>query len=64
MAGTHCTNPEFELRGINHLALVCRERCPSLDQRPLQARSGACHDGQRRVRGVSTWPAGEEGRIR
>ena len=25
MAGTHDTNPEFALRGINHLALVCRD---------------------------------------
>jgi catechol 2,3-dioxygenase-like lactoylglutathione lyase family enzyme len=25
MAGTAHTNPEFELRGINHLALVCRD---------------------------------------
>ena len=25
MAGTASTNPEFELRGFNHLALVCRD---------------------------------------
>src|SRR5215831_19351883 len=25
MAGMHYTNPEFALRGINHLALVCRD---------------------------------------
>jgi hypothetical protein len=29
----------------------------------LQARSGACRDGQRRVGGVSAWPSGEEGVI-
>lgn len=31
MAGTHETNPEFALRGINHLALVCRDMQETVD---------------------------------
>ena len=31
MAGTHSTNPEFELRGITHLALVCRDMQETVD---------------------------------
>ena len=31
MAGTHYTNPAFELRGINHLALVCRDMQETVD---------------------------------
>jgi catechol 2,3-dioxygenase-like lactoylglutathione lyase family enzyme len=31
MAGTRYTNPEFELRGFNHLALVCRDMQETVD---------------------------------
>ena len=31
MAATHHTNPEFELRGFNHLALVCRDMQETVD---------------------------------
>ncbi|HEX2851022.1 MAG TPA: VOC family protein [Acidimicrobiales bacterium] len=31
MATTGSTNPEFELRGINHLALVCRDMAETIE---------------------------------
>jgi len=31
MAGTYYANPEFALRGINHLALVCRDMQETVD---------------------------------
>lgn len=31
MAGMQCTNSEFELRGFNHLALVCRDMQETVD---------------------------------
>jgi hypothetical protein len=31
MDATHYTNPECELRGINHLALVCRDMQETVD---------------------------------
>jgi catechol 2,3-dioxygenase-like lactoylglutathione lyase family enzyme len=31
MAATESTNREFELRGINHLALVCRDMAETVD---------------------------------
>jgi len=49
--------------GQSHAAsrLSCSTRRPYLEQIPLQARSGACRAGRRRVGGLSAWPASEEG---